>query len=68
MTDLEKLGLRRISELTQEVEKGLTSINVKLMSKENIDFEKDMYPVQGKVRDIQEWVEAIEENIEKTED
>jgi len=66
MTELEKLGLGEIFKLSNEL--GSELRNLALMKKEDIDNDKHIYPLSGKCSDIERWVEAIEENVEKTEE
>jgi hypothetical protein len=68
MTELEKLALQHIHLLANELEDGIRKLALLKFENTELNNEKHIYPLSGKASEISRWVDAIEENVEKTEE
>jgi hypothetical protein len=61
MNKLQKLGLERINQMLGELDNMIRdNVTFKLIGdKEKINIEKDVYPLNAKIREIQDWLDAL---------
>jgi hypothetical protein len=63
-TELQNLIYERISELAEETDTLVTGLTLKAIdTSAKINPDKDIYPINGKLRQIKNWADALlEEN------
>jgi hypothetical protein len=66
MTELEKLALHRIVQMSHEVDRMLTDVSLKIHGEKPLKAETDVYPISSKVRDMGQWASSILNNKSKS--